>query len=128
MRTTQYLSMSGSQAETLSNPKWSRHVQESFDLYRELDAVREQVHEVDTMQAIDECMGHLLLTLNTVFTELGSAPASTDQTELKMFTRQIARRLQAENRLVKDVIRNVLANDPNVLLVANPLPELSVNT
>ncbi|GAB3335445.1 hypothetical protein GCM10027299_44440 [Larkinella ripae] len=99
--------MSGSQANLQLNPKWSRQVQESFDLYHDLEVLRDKVQSPEAIQSIDDSQRHLLFTLNSIFMELGAAPPSSEQFALKEFMRQISRRVQAENRLVKSVINQI---------------------
>ncbi|MGA0558046.1 hypothetical protein ACO2Q8_15410 [Larkinella sp. VNQ87] len=117
--TTLLNAISCSQAGTLANPSWSRHVQESFDLYHELEILRDNVEQLENVQTIDERLGQLLFTLNTVFADLGKAPASSDQAALKNFMHQISRRLEAENRSVKELIRALTSAKPALVQPSN---------
>lgn len=116
METSIQYAMSGSQAHSLSNPKWSKYVQESFDLYHELDVLRDKIQDPDVVQAIDDSLQHLLFTLNAVFLDMGKAPGPVDQTALADFMRQISRRLQAENRSVKELLDQVRKTENNLLM------------
>ncbi|MFC5407843.1 hypothetical protein ACFPMF_00885 [Larkinella bovis] len=107
METTLRLAMSGTPNAPHSSPRWNREVRESFALYHELESLRDRVGPLDTVLMIDECLGHLLQTLNLVVADLDNAPMASDQPAFKEFMRQIARRLQAENRSVKSLIRQV---------------------
>ncbi|MFD1140286.1 hypothetical protein ACFQ4C_04170 [Larkinella insperata] len=115
METSIQYAMSGSQAHSLSNPRWSKHVQESFDLYHELDVLRDKIQDPDTAQEVDDCLQHLLFTLNAVFIDMGKAPGPADPEALSEFMRQISRRLQAENRLAKELLERVRSAENNLL-------------
>ncbi|RAJ94504.1 hypothetical protein LX87_04391 [Larkinella arboricola] len=114
METSIQYTMSGSQADSLFNPVWSKHVQESFDLYHELDVLRDTILDPDTVQEIDDCLQHLLFTLNAVFVDMSKAPGPVDQEALAAFMRQISRRLQAENHSVKELLERARKAENNL--------------